>query len=285
MRRFLLAGAVTLALPLPLSAQIVGHARIDAVPNLPACVIDAVGAQRWFFTHASVGGNLLEGLDDLRAAEPARYRLVTAPVGYDGGLQRAEPPPGTTAPGTVYECARGNPGWAEKLAIFDRSVRLSGWRAAAVDVVLDKLCYIDPDADAAAYLASMDALTADFPATVFVLATMPLTTSEDGDNVLRNLYNESVRAHAAASGALLYDLADMEAHDPGGGEHTFSSGGQSYQKLYSGYTTDGGHLDTALGRDRMAQGWYAVAATLAPCSVFADGFESGDAGRWSAAAP
>jgi len=162
---------------------------------------------------------------------------------------------------------------------------LAGWRLAAVDVVMNKMCFIDQAASAATYLASMDALAASYPATVFVYTTMPLTVDEDADNVLRNLYNRAVRLHCAASGALLYDLADMEAHDPAGGEHTFLSGGQTYQKLYAGYTSDGGHLDTDLGHRRLAQGWYAAAATLAPCRAFADGFESGDTGRWSVAVP
>ena len=131
----------------------------------------------------------------------------------------------------------------------------------------------------------MAALEAAYPATRFVYATMPLTTDEDTGNVLRNLYNQAVRAQAAASGALLFDLADMEAHDPAGVAHTFQSGGHTYQKLYAGYTTDGGHLDAEPGHRRVAQGWYAVAATRAACRAFADGFESGDTGRWSASYP
>jgi hypothetical protein len=206
-------------------------------------------------------------------------------VGYDGAQLRAAPPPVPTVAGTVYECGRGNPGWQDKLTIFDNSVRISGWRLTAVDAVMDKLCYIDPDADVASYLATMDALALAYPTTAVVLATMPLTVDEDADNVARNLYNQAVRAHAAANGALLYDIADIEAHDPAGVEQTFVSGGQTYQKLYSGYTTDGGHLSTALGRQWVASGWYAAAATLTPCWIFIDGFEGADTGNWSATAP
>jgi hypothetical protein len=183
----------------------------------------------------------------------------------------------------VYECQRGNPGWSAKLAIFDRSVRNAGWQQPSVDVAMDKLCYIDEDADPAVYNALMSTLEADFPATVFVYATMPLTTGEDYANVQRNEYNDAVRAHCASSGALLFDLADMEAHDPGGVEHTFQYGGLTYQKLYSGYTDDGGHLNTA-GRQRIATGWYAVAATLTGGQLFSDGFENGTS-AWSAVVP
>lgn len=285
MRWTLLAALLALGAPFALSAQVVDHDDLESVVSLPQCALDAVGAQRWLFTHASVGGNLLEGLDDLHAAEPGRYRLATTWVGYDGGALRCDPPPATTAPGTVYECGRGNPGWQDKLTIFERSVGLAGWESPAVDAAMDKLCYIDQDADAGAYLAMMDALATAHPDTTFVHTTMPLTTGEDGDNVLRNLYNQEVRAHCAASGELLYDVADMEAHDPEGVEQTFDSGGTTYQRLYAAYTSDGGHLDAELGHRRVALGWYAVAATRAPCQVFNDNFETRDTGRWSAAAP
>ncbi len=285
MRKTPVVSCLLLAVALPARGQIVDHSAIDAVLELPQCVMDGIGTQRWFFTHASVGGNLLEGLDDLATANPARFQLATAGVGYDGAHLRADPPPLPTVAGTVYECGRGNPGWEDKFTIFDNSVRLAGWRQGAVDAVMDKLCYIDPNANVTTYLAMMDALAMAYPTTALVLTTMPLTVDEDGDNVLRNLYNQAVRAHAASTGALLYDIADMEAHDPDGVEHTFVYGGQTYQKLFAGYTGDGGHLDLELGHRRVAQGWYAAAAALAPCWVFADGFESGATTAWSATAP
>jgi len=268
----------------PVAAQIVDHGDVDELASLPQCVMDGIGAQRWFFAHASVGGNMVAGLDDLAALDPLRFQLDTVGVGYDSGELAAAPPPATTAPGTVYDCQRGNPGWQDKFSIFDNSVRVAGWRMDAVDAVLDKLCYIDEGASAATYLASMDALATSYPTTAVVYATMPLTTGEDADNVLRNQYNDAVRAHSAAIGALLYDIADIEAHAPDGSEQTFESGGETYQKLYAGYTGDGGHLDGD-GRQRVARGWYAAAATLAPCLVFADGFEGGTAADWIPAAP
>lgn len=283
MRHALAATLVGLALCVPASGQIVDHTAVDGVASLPQAVMDEIGQQRWLFTHASVGSNMVDGLADLHGSNPARYQLVTEWVGYDDGLQQAAPPPDPTAPGTVYECPRGNPGWSAKLAIFDSSVRTAGWRQPSVDVAMDKLCYVDEDADPAAYAATMSALEAAFPATVFVYVTMPLTTGEDSANVQRNDYNDAVRAHCASGGGLLFDLADMEAHDPGGVEHTFQLGGFTYQKLYDGYTDDGGHLDVA-GRQRIALGWYAVAAVLAGDPIFSDGFENGTA-AWSSVVP
>ncbi len=254
------------------AAQIVDHRHVDGVAALPQSVMDVIGQQRWFFTHASVGGNMVQGMNDLNTASPGRYQLVTSSVAYLDAEMRAEDPPATPTPGTVYESDRGNPGWADKLVIFDNSVQVSGWRAPSVDAVMNKMCFIDQEAVAADYVASMTALQSSYPGTPFVYTTMPLMNTEDADNVLRNQYNAAVRTHCVSGGFLLFDVADIEAYDPAGVQHTFEYGGQTYQKLYDGYTDDGGHLDS-VGQQRVALGWYAMAAVLATDPIFADGFE------------
>jgi hypothetical protein len=246
----------------PAVAVVVDHADVDAVALLPQSTMDAIGQQKWFFSHASVGGNIAQGMADLHAANPTRYQLVVTSVAYSDSLQRASNPPSPTVNGRIYECNRGNPGWSAKLTIFDNSVKLAGWHDSAVNVTMDKFCYIDQTASATSYLNKMTALEAAYPNTVFVYITMPLMTGADADNILRNQYNTSVRSFCISNNKLLYDLADMEAHDPTGNEYTFISGGNTYQKLYDGYSSDGGHLNTT-GCQRIATGWYAVAAVIA----------------------
>ena len=170
--------------------------------------------------------------------------------------------PASTTAGMIYECQRGNPGWAEKITIFQNSVNTSGWRSPATPIVMNKFCFIDQDANATEYVNSMAALEAAWPATTFVYMTMPLTTGEDSDNITRNQYNTAVREYCQAHGRLLFDIADMESHDPSGNAITFVSGGQPYQRLYDDYSSDGGHL-TSAGCQRIALGWYAVAAVIA----------------------
>jgi hypothetical protein len=249
------------------SARVVDHNDVGSMASLPQSTTSAIGQQKWLFTHASVGGNMIDGMNDLRVADPNRYRLVPVSVGYNSAEQRANNPPMPTVAGRVYDCNRGNPGWQAKFTIFDNSVRISGWHDSGVDAVMDKLCYIDQSADPNQYVAKMAALELAYPQTVFVYTTMPLMTSQDYDNVLRNQYNASVRAYCAAQNRLLFDLADMEAHDPNGVQYTFVYGGQTYQKLYSGYSSDGGHLNTP-GRQRVALGWYAVAAQIVEMKTF-----------------
>ena len=243
-------------------AQIVDHTHIDGVASLSQSTMDAIGSQRWFFSHASVGGNMMSGMADLHGSNAGRYKLDQASVGFNSDENRADDPPAPTTAGMIYECQRGNPGWAEKTAIFQNSVNTSGWRSSATSIVMDKFCYIDQDANATQYVEALAAMEAAWPATTFVYTTMPVTTDEDAGNVLRNQYNTAVREYCQAHGRLLFDIADMESHCPAGNPITFTSGGQTYQKLYNDYSSDGGHLSAA-GRQRIALGWYAVAAAIA----------------------
>jgi hypothetical protein len=261
MLRALMIGVLVCGCCSVASAQVIGHQQVGPVPTLPQATMVAIGQQAWLFTHASVGGNMIDGMNALHSGNSTRYKLVTAWVGDSGS--RANNPPTPTMAGTIYDCNRGNPGWQAKITYFDNSVRISGWHTPAVVAALDKMCYIDQTANTTTYLNSMAALEASYPATRFVYATMPLMTSSDSDNVLRNQYNAAVRAYCTSNGRLLLDIADIEAFDPNGVQYTFTSGGQTYQRMYPGYSSDGGHLNAA-GSERVALGWYAAAAALVP---------------------
>ena len=211
-----------------------------------------VGAQVWMFTHASVGANILDGMSALHDQDPQRYPLVRAEGDPDH-------PPQQARPGTIYDLDRGNPMWNEKFDLFRKAVA-GGWGNVA-DFAMDKLCYIDQDADPDAYLRSMAGLEQSSRPTL-VYTTMPLTTEADSENDLRNAYNRTVRAYAAKNDRLLFDIADLEAHDAQGRECSYTSGGQRNQRLCPGWTDDGGHLDGS-GQVRLAKAWYAMAGIMA----------------------
>jgi hypothetical protein len=42
-------------------AQVVNHIDIAKVKSFPQAKMDAIGQQKWFFAHASVGGNMISG--------------------------------------------------------------------------------------------------------------------------------------------------------------------------------------------------------------------------------
>lgn len=111
----------------------------------------------------------------------------------------------------------------------------------------------------------MQGLEAKMKGTKLVYATMPLTTGSGSDNILRNQFNDTVRSFVSQNDKrLLFDIADIEAWDDNGVQHTFTSGNAIYQQLADSYTSDGGHLNSS-GSQRVALGFYAVAnASLAP---------------------
>ena len=142
-------------------------------------------------------------------------------------------------------------------------------------MVLNKFCYIDQDADVGHDTRSMAGLEAAHPDTVFVYMTIPLKTKDgylksllktqgNDENFQRNVFNDKLREWARAHNKVLLDVADIEAHDVDGAAESFEYNGRMCQALCKSYTEDGRHLDDApgLGRQRVAKGFYALAAAL-----------------------
>jgi len=288
---------LSLLLTLPAAARaagiIVGFTNAMAVTNVPQAVMDQVGGLRLFFTHASVGGNIITGMNELHTNAPSRYRLrIHAYNGsnddyeWHGGIGTAgsEGAPDyraaasfPTTNGMIYECQRGNPDWRNKLVCFSNSLATSGWGSPArINVAMDKFCWIDQSADAAAYVATLRRIEAQHPNTVIVYATMPLTRAGESDyeNDLRGTFNRYVRNWASTNNILLLDIADIEAHDTNGVEQTFVYSGRTNQQAWSTYTTDAGHL-SHLGRRQVAMGWYALLAGLFSLDRDGDGMSDG----------
>ena len=173
-----------------------------------------------------------------------------------GAEPRNDAPP-SPALGTIHDCSRGNPGWNSKYVIFDNSVRIFRLASPAVDFALDKLCYVDEAANASTYIATMTALEAAYPATAVVYATMPLTTGVDPANVLRNQYNQAVRSYCTANNKFSSTSPTSRPTTSAACGRPSLFQGQTYERLYSGYTGDSGHLNAA-GQQQVCKGWYAA---------------------------
>jgi hypothetical protein len=251
------ASVVAALFAMPAQATVVDHNSVNAVSGYSQSTMDKIGDLNYFFAHASVGGNMMSGLNALNSSNANFYQFKAASA--------SSSPDASLLAGRVYEYNRGNPGWQAKLDMFDQALA-SGW-TGKVDLAMDKFCYIDDNASPSAYLSFMEQLEQKLKGTGtrLVYATMPLTTEDDGANISRNVFNTAVRSFVAGSDdRLLFDIADIEAWDTSGAQHTFTSGDKTYQQLYSGFTGDGGHLN-GLGSQRVALGFYAVAnAALAP---------------------
>ncbi len=228
---------------------IIDHTNWDWYNSQPQQVFDRVAMQKIYFAHASVGRNILEGFSELHNANPSKYPL--------GQTSAGETPPSLTSEGTIYEYIRGNPGWSEKVSDFEIYIN-NGWHDTMVDMVINKLCYIDQNADWTAYRDSMIALETKYPSTKFVYWTMPITTADDSEAMLRNQFNQNLRNWIATqNNKLLFDIADIEAWSPSGEHQTFTYNGTVYERMFPAYTSDGGHLNTE-GSQRMATGLYSL---------------------------
>jgi hypothetical protein len=261
-------GAANLA-----SAVVIDHTAIAGVSSYSQAAMDEIGTQRWLFTHASVGSNMIDGMNTLHGENASFYELDTVGWGtkgtYGDANYSAANAPTTTAAGTIYEVARGNPSWQNKIACFENSLKPvsgggGGW-GTKVDYALNKFCWIDPYADATTYLNSMSGLEALYTDVRIVYSTIPLTGESGGENDLRNAFNDAVRAFCTGNSRLLYDIADMQAWSTDGVEQTYVSNGNTYQKMWLGYAVSNGdwHLNDA-GRRQIAMGWYATAAAPVP---------------------
>lgn len=235
-----------------------GGIRIDHTNSDPSTLsqatMDRIGSQMTiFFAHASVGTNMISGLNALHSQNAGRYQLTVA--GDDAT------PPATLTGGTFYEFSRGNPGWSAKISGFSSSMA-GGW-GNKVGVAMNKFCYIDPNADFATYRDSMAGLQAAYPDTKFVYMTIPLMTSAGSDGYKRQLFNDALRQFCCDNDKILFDIADIEAWSPAGVQQTAVYNGQTCQILFGDYTNDGGHLDSD-GQLRVAQGLYSLFGALVP---------------------
>jgi hypothetical protein len=208
---------------------VVDHTTTD--PSvIPQSALDTARALTMNFSHASVGGNIWGGLGALQTESSSRYAF---PHWSDN--------------------SRGNPGWQAKVDDFEDWVAS---HAASYTVFLNKFCYIDQDATFTYYRDSMVRLAAANPSKKFVWFTMPIQTSGT-DNALRAAFNGSVRAYAQSHDIVLFDLADIESHQPSGTAVT--SGG--HEALFEDYSTDGGHLN-GVGSRRMAGAMWQLMARI-----------------------
>jgi hypothetical protein len=227
--------------------------------------IALVSTSRIYFGHQSVGGNIMDGLDDLQ-------REVGQPAIRVGELDSLESPDGE---GVLLHTKVGqNEKPISKCEDFRQILdqKLQG----RIDVALFKFCYIDfngtSDGNAIfdTYARTMDGLKQKYPDIVFIHVTAPLRSEASGPsvwiremlgkpnrsklaNVSRNEFNRRLWERYAADP--IFDLAAVMSTYPDGRRESFSMGGASYYSLVPAYTDDGGHLN-GVGRT------YAAAALI-----------------------
>ncbi len=234
---------------------VIDHTTVD-VAQISQAGLDGARQLDIFFAHRSVGGNILDGLADWQAQDPLRYTLpiTTADPSWYAGNN-----------GLLHQLLGVNGEPYSKIEGFDTFVRAGYWQA---EVAMMKFCPSDtlpfgvvPAADIwAAYRQMMTALEQTYPNVTFVWWTMPLATAaDDRGNNEKEIFNEMARTYCAAQGCVLFDIADIESHDPQGNPVVSAAG---YEAMWNGYAYDGAHLNE-VGRQRVAAAFWWLLARLA----------------------
>lgn len=211
-----------------------------------------VAKLRIFFGHQSVGQNIIEAIPNIYAAQDVPGPTIvqsSAPIEMSGGyLQHA------------FVGTNGDP--LSKISDFDRIMR-SGI-AGRVEVAAMKFCYIDFNEDTdvdqvfSHYQDTIERLSGDYPNVTFMYITVPLTTERSlvtrtkarlglsdfnppADNVVRERFNQKVRAEYSGTGRL-FDIA--AAQSSSGGIRTLRIyDGADYYSMESALASDLGHLN------------------------------------------
>lgn len=239
-------------------------------PMTTAAAMQALATRRVYFAHQSVGGNILAGVERLRAAHPAALRIV-----------ETRDPATVQGPAFVHVLAGRNTDPASKNADF--LALLDARPARDGGIALLKYCYLDMrgDSDPAAvfaeYRRTVDAARVRHPDLTIVHVTMPLTTVEGtGKALVKRMMGKTTTREIALKrqqyNALLlreyagrepvFDLAALESTGPGGARAAFRHGGETIFTLAPAYTDDGGHLN-ATGQQVIAERFVSLLATLA----------------------
>jgi hypothetical protein len=228
---------------------------------------ERLASERIFFGHQSVGGNLLEGVQEVLATNAS---IPLRAVETASAAEMAEP--------GLYHAAIGTNGEpASKLAAFKEIVTEGIGEGA---IVLLKYCYVDvsltTDANALfeEYRKGVEELRQRRPDLTVVHVTLPLQ-SDPGTlryvaaivrglptyrhlNAIRQDYNELLRRTYTGKDPI-FDLAQLESTRPDGGRALVRHKGKSIPVLDNAWTYDGGHLNET-ARLQMAK---ALLATLA----------------------
>jgi len=222
--------------------------------------IRALVSKKVFFGHKSVGGNIIEGVKELMAADPRlKLNLVTS-----------ADPSSVQGPALIESEIGENGIPPSKNAAFAGVLRRGmGPRGG---IAMYKYCYVDVTDSTDVphlfkeYRQGIESLVAEHPSVRIIHITVPLTTVEPAPkawvkevlgrhtaraaNIKRNEFNRLLKQTYAADS--IFDLAEVESTLPDGSRSYFSSGTDRIYTLAEEYTTDGGHLNE-LGRKAAAE--------------------------------
>lgn len=252
-----------------------GSQKIRRLGDVPLDAWARLRDKTIFFGHHSVGGNIVQGLQELAAGrESLKLNIV-----------KTKDPKSIQGPVLAHASVGQNLQPLSKIAEFQ--TLMHNGLAEEVDIAFFKLCFVDmgktsdPNAILAAYSAAMDTLKSRFPKVVFVHLTVPLCGPPQKaigilkasarrllgrppvleENQVRARFNSLLRERYSGKEPL-FDLALYETLGSDGLRHYGLRNGQEVPVLARSYTDDGGHLNL-MGRQHVAEQLLIYLADLA----------------------
>ena len=215
-----------------------------------------------YFGHQSVGFNIIDGIKDIMS-ENERIDL---------NIKETDDLNDFSKPIFAHSRVGQNTNPTSKLEDFEHKMQQG--LGEKVNIAFFKFCYVDITEKTdvqklfESYKQTMNNLQKEFPATVFIHATVPLMNAnttwktrikkflgkdniwEYADNIKRNEFNEMIRQEYGDTGRL-FDIAYAESNYPDGTQKIFKNNGKIYASLVPEYSYDGGHLNK-VGRTMVA---------------------------------
>ena len=234
--------------------------------------LETVAAARVLLGHQSVGRNILAGVQTLSTEAGVPIRIVEV----DGA-------PADDGPGLFHSNIGRNGDPGSKCEVFEHLLLRP--ERPQYDLAMMKFCYVDLQRDTAQEVEAMlarydrvvERLAEQRPDVRLVHISLPLRTHGTGwrskvkriigrdipgddDNVLRNAFNDGLRARYGDEP--FFDLARLESTHADGSRSAFRSNGREIYTLAREYTSDGGHFNAAGQRVMAAEFLRTLARSL-----------------------
>lgn len=190
--------------PAPSGSLVIDHTSTD-LDAIPAEWLDAAAASVvWAYGSTSHGTQLWRGTEDLAQTRSLPFEKLYRTV------------PALSVPPDLRMAYDASWGW--DAAAYADKARAALAAAPEANAFMWSWCgqmsYVGTD-QVVAYLEAMTTLEQEYPGVRFVYMTGHL----DGGSAKLAVNNGMIRAHVATRGGVLYDFADIEAHDPSGTFH------------------------------------------------------------------
>lgn len=291
-------------LPAPGGAIIVDHNSVALFDQIPVEYLTAARNLSLLFVDRSVGANISDGLTCLASSHATapnhckrfehpvpQFSVPSSEVFWSGQYPRPNWDYGSWPSSTIpVELNCGVPAdfWYQKLDCFIRYVdanpnayRVFSYQnsylevSSGSDIASGTTGYFVPQANRMD-ISDFEALESRHPSRVFIHWTSSLARNTGSSE--STAFNHQMRQYALANDKILFDVADIEAHDPAGNpcydnrdsvpylNENYPNDGHAYPAICQHYTSevDGGHLGSVSGaKIRIAKAFWVLMAQVA----------------------